>query len=72
MHYRKVNQNEEFKTVSMKKGREGEYIGIIPACALDSLYDMMYYFEVLSRAGDGTFYPDPFSQGRYFIVKMLD
>ena len=56
----------------MKKGREGEYIGIIPARELDSLYDMMYYFEVFSRAGDGTFYPDPFSQARYFIVKMLD
>jgi len=71
MHYRKLNQNEEFKTVSMKKGREGEYIGIIPARELDSLYNMMYYFEVLGRAGDGTFYPDPFSQGRYFIVKVL-
>lgn len=72
MHYRKVNQNEEFKTVSMEKGREGEYAGIIPACELDSLYDMMYYFEVLGGAGEGTFYPDPFLEGRYFIVKMLD
>lgn len=72
MHYRKVNQNEEFKTVSIKKGRGGEYIGIIPAGELDSLYDMMYYFEVLGGAGDGTFYPDPFWQGRYFIVKMLE
>ncbi len=72
MHYRKVNQNEEFKTVSMRKDKEGEYIGIIPARELDSLYDMMYYFEVLGRAGDGTFYPDPFKAGRYFVIKMLD
>ena len=71
MHYRKVDQNEEFKTVSMKKDGEREYVGIIPVRELDSLYDMMYYFEVLDRSGNGTFYPDPFSQGRYFIVKML-
>jgi hypothetical protein len=33
-------------------------------------WDLMYYFEILNRAGGGWFYPDPQNATPYYVVKV--
>ncbi|MBA7686357.1 hypothetical protein ES703_94801 [subsurface metagenome] len=70
LHYRTVDQNAEFKVVSMEKTGHRQYTGVIPAADLDPVFDEMYYFEVVDRLGNGSFHPDPFTGERYFVVKV--
>ncbi|MFO7956324.1 MAG: hypothetical protein R6X33_04435 [Candidatus Brocadiia bacterium] len=70
VHYRTVDQNADFKTAELERTGEKDYAGVIPAEDLDPLFDEMYYFEALDRFGNGTFYPDPFTGGRYFVVRI--
>lgn len=72
LHYRTVDQNADFKTAELQKTGERDYAGVIPAEDLDPLFDEMYYFEALDRYGNGTFYPDPFTGGRYFVVTTAE
>jgi len=70
LHYRTVDQNADFKTMRMQETGAREYAAVIPAADLDPLFDEMYYFEALDRYGSGTFYPDPFTGGRYLVVRI--
>ena len=70
LYYKKIVQKERIKTIWMKKDEKGVYVGTIPDSELSPLYDILYYFEVLDEFGNGSFYPDPFMEGRYFVIHL--
>ncbi len=70
LYYKKIVQKERTKTIWMKKDEKGVYVGTIPDSELSPLYDILYYFEVLDEFGNGSFYPDPFIKGRYFVIHL--
>lgn len=70
LHYKKLVQKEEIETIWMQKDKEGVYVGTISDSGLSPLYDVIYYFEVLDEFGNGSFYPDPFTEGRYFVIHL--
>lgn len=70
LHYRTVDQNADFKVISMEKEGDKKYSGTIPASDFDPIFDEMYYFELVDKFGNGSFYPDPFTGGRYYVIKI--
>jgi hypothetical protein len=72
LHYRAVDQNAEFRVKPMEKNGDGEYTAVIPASDFDPNFDEMYYFELVDRFGSGSFYPDAFTAGRYYVIKIVD
>jgi hypothetical protein len=42
----------------------------IPGEDVSPKWDLMYYFEVLNRAGGGWFCPDPQTATPYYVVKV--
>lgn len=62
LHYRTVNQTDTFRTI------EGTGSFDIPAGAISTRWDLMYYFEVLTADGSGWFFPDPASATPYFVI----
>lgn len=67
LHYRAVNQQAKFKTV---ENDPGKLSFSIPAEDISAKWDLMYYFEVLSRGGSGWFQPDPQVATPYYVVKV--
>ena len=72
LHYRTVEQNADFRAVAMGRTSDGEFSATIPATDFVPNFDEMYYFELVDQFGNGTFYPDPFTGGRYFVINMRD
>jgi len=72
LHYREADQNRSFRTVSIAAGPAETYTFKVDPRHADGNYEMIYYFEVCDRLGSGSFYPDPFSDARYRIIKPLD
>ncbi|MDX1699196.1 MAG: hypothetical protein R3250_01200 [Melioribacteraceae bacterium] len=56
LHYRHVNQVEDYKVEVMKKD-EGTWQFTIPADFTKSDYPLMYFFEILDDQGNGWIYP---------------
>jgi hypothetical protein len=69
LHYREADQNRSFRQASIPAGKSGKYTFELDPRHLDGNYELIYYFEVRDRLGSGSFYPDPFSEARYWIVK---
>ena len=70
LRYRHVNQSEYVLGMDMK-GENGSYHSIIPASYTDSLYDLIYYFEVIDRMGNRVLYPglEGDFDAPYFVVE---
>lgn len=67
LHYRPVNQIAEFKTLEASSTQP---VFVIPGADLTGRWDLMYYFEVLNRAGGGWFQPDPRTETPYYLVNI--
>ena len=65
LHYRTLNQLEQFKTVEKAPGEDF----VIPGSDISGGYDLMYYFEVLNDANGGWFQLDPLVQTPYYVVQ---
>jgi hypothetical protein len=70
LRYRHVNQSEYVLGMDMK-GENGSYRGAIPASYTDSLYDLMYYFEVIDEMGNSVIHPglEGNFDAPYFVVE---
>ncbi len=64
LYYRPLNQLSTFKVLEARGSRP---VFTIPGEEITSDWDLMYYFEVLSRNG-GYFYPDPATAMPYLVV----
>jgi len=51
LHYRRVNQADEYQVVEMKGG-EDRLQAIIPGSYTDTPYPLMYYFQLQDPRGD--------------------
>lgn len=69
LHYREADQNRNFRQAVQPVGKSGKFEFLIDPRYLDGNYELIYYFEVRDRFGSGSFYPDPFSDARYRIIK---
>lgn len=67
LYYRPVNQQAEFKSLEIAAGQDSF---TIPGEDVSPKWDLMYYFEVLNRAGGGWFCPDPQTVTPYYVVKV--
>jgi hypothetical protein len=72
LHYRTVDQNADFHIQAMEPIGDGDYRTAIPATDLDPNFDEMYYFELVDEFGNGTFHPDPFTGGRYYVINVRE
>jgi hypothetical protein len=64
---READQNVDFRLAALPGGYSGAYTFDINPRWLDPAYDLIWYFEVTDVLGGGSFYPDPFSEARYFV-----
>jgi len=67
LHYRPLNQLEEFKTFE-NAGARGAFT--IPARDVAGQWDLLYYFEILSQNGSGWFESDPYTATPYYVVRV--
>jgi hypothetical protein len=71
LHYRHVNQSENYNIVEMKA--EGKSYGAaIPGDFTDSVYPVMYFFEAVNSAGAGTFLPginEAMDNQPYYVIR---
>jgi hypothetical protein len=65
LHYRAVDQLAKFK---MLEAPASSAAFTIPGEHVSGRWDLLYYFEILNRAGSGWFYPDPATATPYFVV----
>ena len=71
LRYRHVNQKEDYETAEMTLDqRTGLYSGAIPAPFVDSIWNLMYFVEVVDRNGFGRMYPDLEVETPYVIVPV--
>lgn len=66
LHYRPVNQLAAFKTIERPSA---DAAFTIPGEDVSPEWDLMYYFEILSKDGGGWFAPDPRNATSYYVVK---
>jgi hypothetical protein len=69
LHYREADQNRNFRQATQHAGKSGNFEFVIDPRHLDGNYEIIYYFEVRDVFDKGSFYPDPFSDARYRIIK---
>lgn len=69
LHYREADQNRNFRSAALAAGESKTYVFKVDPRHLDGDYEVIYYFEVRDRLGSGSFYPDPFTDARYRIIK---
>ena len=67
LHYRPLNQLARFKTL---EAIGPQPVFVIPGEDLSPRWDLMYYFEILGRAGAGWFQPDPLLATPYYVVRI--
>jgi hypothetical protein len=67
LHYRPVNQKAAFKTIE-KSADDDSFI--IPSEDVSAQWDLMYYFEILTRGGSGWFQPDPQEATPYYVIPV--
>jgi hypothetical protein len=72
LSYRAVNQQLEYKYLPMQPtASAGEYQAVIPASDIDQRYDLMYYIELMDKAGRGRIYPDLNKETPYKIIHLI-
>jgi hypothetical protein len=69
LHYREADQNRIFHQAIQPAGKSGKFEFTIDPRYIDGNYEVIYYFEVRDLFGRGAFYPDPFVDARYRIIK---
>jgi hypothetical protein len=67
LYYRPVDQQAKFKSIEIDSGQNSV---TIPGDEVSAQWDLMYYFEILNRAGGGWFCPDPQNATPYYVVKV--
>jgi hypothetical protein len=67
LHYRPVNQLARWQTLEAPPGVPFT----IPGRDVAARWDLMYYFEVIHRAGGGWFEPDPHTTTPYHVVRTV-
>ena len=74
LHYRHVNQAEAYKVEDMSL-KDGRYSKTIPGAYTDSLYPLMYFFELYDQQGQGWMQPGfaaDLANQPYYVVGGLD
>jgi hypothetical protein len=56
LHYRHLNQGEEYRAVEMSRGNWA-HAATIPGSYTDSPYPLTYYFTVHEESGDAWLFP---------------
>ncbi len=69
LHYRPTRHKQEFSTVRMRPVADS-YVAAIPGPFITERFDLMYYFEVLDRHGNGAIVPDPEVAQPYHVVRI--
>lgn len=67
LHYRPLNALEKFRTLEAPANAA---TFVIPGEELTIHWDMLYYFEVLSKNGGGWFVPDPAERTPYYVIQV--
>ena len=71
LRYRSVNQRQDYRMLPMlPSGKPNIYQAVIPAEDVVPKWDLMYFIEILDRAGNGRIYPDLETETPYLIVKL--
>ncbi len=71
LRYRHVTQFEDYQTAEMKPDADtGTYRARIPAAFIDPKWDLMYFVEVVDKAGSGRMYPDLERETPYVVVAV--
>ena len=71
LHYRHVNQAEEYVAVDMEK-KEGRYSAVIPGSYTDSLFPLQYFLTVHDSHGRAGIFPGfntTLSNQPYFLIR---
>ena len=71
LHYRSVNQFEDYKTLDMANTEvDDEYKAVVPGQDIDAKWDFMYLIEVMDNNGNGAIYPNIEKETPYIVVKL--
>ncbi len=70
LHYRPVNQTQDWKQFSMEKTGNGHYRATVPAKEIPARWDFQYYFEVLLEGGGGRLWPSWEHGAPYLVTKV--
>jgi hypothetical protein len=72
LRYRGVNQTFDYETLAMRRGDQSdEYSATIPADKISAKWDLMYYFEIIDKAGGGRICPDLNCATPYIVVHLM-
>ena len=71
LRYRPMTQYEDYQTADMVfDPASGLYKASIPAAFIDPKWNVMYFVEVVDRAGGGRMYPDLEKETPYVVVSV--
>jgi hypothetical protein len=71
LRYRSVNQRQDYFTLEMSPtGGPNQYVAEIPAEHIPAEWDLMYFFEVMDKKGNGQIFPDAEKETPYVVVKL--
>jgi hypothetical protein len=73
LHYRHVNQGENYETLLMDRQDSG-FAGSIPAAYTQTKFPLEYFFEITSEKGDTVLYPgfdSSLTNQPYYVVRSI-
>jgi len=71
LRYRHLNQTEDYRNADMAlDSQTGLYTGNIPAAFVDPHWDLMFFVEIVDRAGNGRIYPDLEVETPYLVTSV--
>ena len=71
LRYRSVNQHQDYRTCRCcPPGKKDQYQAVIPAEDVPPTWDLMYFIEVMDKAGNGRIYPDLNRETPYIVVRL--
>ena len=70
LHYRNLDQTDDWQQLAMKETDEGLFAATIPGEAVSARYDLMYYLEA-RLSGGGTLWPDWRKRQPYVVVSTF-
>ncbi|MBS1661179.1 MAG: hypothetical protein JST68_09025 [Bacteroidetes bacterium] len=72
LRYRSVNQEEEYKTLTMTRTKElNVYEATVPADQVNPKYDFMYLFEIMDKSNRGAIFPNVSKETPYYITQLI-
>jgi hypothetical protein len=72
LHYRPLDQTQDWRRAPMLGGDDGEFRAEIPGGEVSARHDLQYYFEIVESGGAAWLRPSWQAGVPYYVIEVRD